>query len=66
MTTYNATSDDNAVKLTIFCFQWKYLMSAPWRFAKKGDNHITESVYKTTSWIYVEIPRTYMITITTY
>ena len=56
--TYNATSDDNAVKLTIFCFQWKYLMSAPWRFA--------ESVYKTTSQIYVEIPRTYMITITTY
>ena len=43
------TSDDNAVKLTIFCFQWKYLMSAPWRFTKKGDNQITESVYKTTS-----------------
>ena len=61
MTTYNATSNDNAAKLTIFCFQWKYLMSAPWRFAKKkkGDNHVTESVYKTT-------PRTYMITITTY
>ena len=50
MTTYNATSNDNAAKLTIFCFQWKYLMSAPWRFAKKkGDNHVTESVYKTTS-----------------
>ena len=46
---YSATSDDNAVKLTIFCFQRKYLTSAPWRFAKKGDNHIAESVYKTTS-----------------
>ena len=22
MTTYGATSDDNVVKLTIFCFQW--------------------------------------------
>ena len=49
MTTYNATRDANAVKLTIFCFQWKYLMSALWRFATKGDNNITESVYKTTS-----------------
>ena len=35
LSTYNVTSDNNAVKLTIFCFQWKYLMSAPWRFDKK-------------------------------